>query len=438
MESDSWRWVAIGILIFLNAFFVAAEYALVGSRAGRIDALARRGVRAARAVARALDDLPRYIAGIQLAITMAGIGLGWTAETTIAPTLEPLLKGVGLHVVASLLAFLLVTFLLVVLGELVPKYMTIRDSERIAVRIIHPLNAGLFLLKPLTAVLQGAGYLALRPLGIDMSRLERPIVAKEELAALVRESQTAGVFDEAHAKMVTKALRLTDLQADDVMIPRVDIVYVDAGWSRDELLRRLAKQSHTRLMAVEAGDLDEVVGILHLQDAIRLFSGEAENLRSILRPAVFIPPTLSLERVVEMMREQRTQMLIVRDEHGGTEGLLTLEDVVEEVFGELDDQVEHAQPRIERRPDGRVFMRGDVRTDELAEFLNLEENPLEREPVATIILERLDRTPRLGDVVKTPLGSLRVDNMARQRITRVSLIQVEADGRAPTRRATDD
>ncbi len=432
MDTDGWRWVLFVGLILANAFFVASEYALIASRPPRLEALARKGSPSARAVLHALKDLPHYIAGIQVGITMASIGLGWVTETTLASSLKPYLEW-GHHLLASGIAFLVATFLLVVLGELTPKYLTIRDAENTARWLIFPLNFCLILLKPLTATLEGTGYWLLRAFRVDITKpgkdktspqvkAELATLLKEELTALLRQSLHAGVVEETHARMLTKALRLTELKADEVMIPRVDIAYVDANWSQEQLTRALAHQSHTRLVAVENGDLDKVVGILHLQDVFRLYAGEAQDVRSILRPAEFIPPNLTLDRVLERMRELRTQMLIVRDEHGGTAGLLTLEDIVEEVFGELEDQVEHAQPRIERRPDGRVLMRAEVRTDELAEFLGMEDPTGERQTVANLILERLDRLPRLGDVVETPFGTMRVENMARHRLTRVSLL----------------
>ena len=421
MESDSWRLVLAFSLIILNAFFVAAEYSLVGARVGRIASLAKKGGRAAMAARDALTQINKYIAGIQLGITMAGIGLGWVGEQSLSVMLEPFFDGIGLHFMSTAIAFLLVTFLLVVLGELVPKYLTLKTPERMLVRLILPLNFFLVILRPLTAMLEFAGHWALRPLGVDTRRDERSAIAKDELALIIQESRTAGEFDESHAKLITKALNFTDLQADDVMIPRVDIVAVDVDLERDALLAKVAAQSHTRLLVVEDNDLDEVVGILHLQDFVRLLAGRVADLRAAVRPPVFVPPNLSLERLIERMQEEKTQLLIIRDEHGGTAGILTLEDIVEEIFGELDDQVEHAQPRIQTWIDGRIVMRGDVRTDELAEYLGLEENPLPREPVSTIILDEIERTPKIGDSIDTDLGLLRVVNMSRNRITRISL-----------------
>ncbi|MGI8924473.1 MAG: hemolysin family protein [Fimbriimonadales bacterium] len=421
MESDSWRLAGVFALVLLNAFFVAAEYALVGARHGRVAALAKKGAAGGKAALRALANVNPYIAGIQLAITMSGIGLGWLGEQALARMLEPFFDGLGLHFISGAIAFLIVTFLLVVLGELIPKYLVLRTADKMLVRLILPLNAILFVLRPMTLLLETAGYWALRPFGINIRNQERQAIAKEELAMIIQESHSAGEFDRGHARMVTKALRLADLQADDVMIPRVDVVAVDANLSTEELAQQLARQSHTRVVVAEGGDLDEIVGILHLQDAVRLLAGRAKDLKSIVRPAVFVPPNLSLERLVDRMQQEKTQMLIIRDEHGGTAGLLTLEDIVEEIFGELDDQVEHAQPRIITWDDGRVIMRGDVRTDELADYMHLDENPLEREAVSTIIMSALDRVPRIGDSIDSALGVFRVVNMSRQRITRVAL-----------------
>jgi CBS domain containing-hemolysin-like protein len=375
---------------------------------------------------RALANLSPYVAGIQLAITMSGIGLGWLGEQTLSHILEPVLQGIGLHFVSGVLAFLVMTFLVVVIGELIPKYLSLRSPDRMLLKVIIPLNAFLLVIRPLTIILEIAGYWILRPFGINIRRQERNAIAKEELALIVKESSSAGEFEMGHARMVTKTLLLADLQADDIMIPRVDVVSVDADTPRADLAKLLAKQSHTRVVVCEDGDLDEIVGILHLQDALRLISGSGKTARDVMRPAVFVPPNLSLERLVDMMREEKAQMLVVRDEHGGTAGILTLEDIVEEIFGELDDQVEHAQPRISTSPDGRIIMRGDVRTDELADYMRLDENPLEREAVSTIILTGLDRVPKIGDSIETPLGILRVVNMSRRRITRVALTPAAA------------
>src|ERR1700693_3336539 len=168
MDSDSWRLAGVSLLVLISAFFVAGEYSLVGARPGRINAAARKGSRAAKAAAKAIANLPPYIAGTQIGITMASIGLGWIGEGALAKMLEPFFTRLGMHVIASAVAFLLVTFLLVVLGELIPKYLVIRGPEKILLKLILPLNATLFVLRPLTILLEGSGYYILRPFGINI------------------------------------------------------------------------------------------------------------------------------------------------------------------------------------------------------------------------------------------------------------------------------
>src|SRR5581483_10908612 len=324
------------------------------------------------------------------------------------------------HIVATIIALLFITFFTVTIGEVVPKYVALQNPNRWAVRLVLPIYYVLAIVRPLTVLLEGAARLILKPLKIDFSK--RHTVMREELPFLISEGADAGELQEEHARVITRALRLTDLQADDVMVPRVDIGFINVDCDSEQLAKKVSDLRHTRLVVVEDDDLDEIVGILHLPDAMRMLSDNNVTVRELTRPAVFVPPNVKLDRLIEIMRTKRTQVLIVRDEHGGTEGLLTLEDIVEEIFGELDDQIESSAPRIERRSDGRIVMRADVRTDELCEFLGLEENPMERESVTTIIHESLNRTPRLGDTVQTPLGMFRVDNMTQRRVTKVSLM----------------
>lgn len=419
MDSEIWMLLVVGGLVFLTGFFVAAEYSLVSARKARIDAFARTHGRMARAASFALDNLPQFIAGLQVCITMCSLALGAFGEETLAHAIRGLFGTTGSHLVATVISFLVVTFLTVSIGELVPKYLAIHSPDRWALRLALPTQFILLFVRPLTIVFESFAKLLLKPFKIDVG--QKRTVQKEELAALLQESASTGEMKESHAKLVARSLRLTDLQADDIMIPRVDIGYINADGDIADSLEAMSRQRHTRLVVVEDDDLDEIVGILHVQEVFKLLASGEGTIRSVVRPAVFVPPTVTLDRLVETMRSKRTQVLIVRDEHGGTYGLLTLEDIVEEIFGEMDDQLEASAPRIERRSDGRILMRADVRTDELCEFLDLRECPMERENVNTIVLEALNRTPRIGDTVDTPLGQFRVDNMARHRITRVSL-----------------
>jgi len=221
--------------------------------------------------------------------------------------------------------------------------------------------------------------------------------------------------------MVTRALKLDILTARDIMVHRLDIKWIDVGLDKDSLLERLSVVPYTRLPVCRE-DIDDMVGVAYLHDIVKNLRRPDFKLEKLLRPLVVVPENLTMEKIVATMRDQKTQILIVMDEYGGTSGLITLEDVVEEVFGELEDRLESERPPIELFSGGRVSARSDVRVDELVSYLHL---PIEAgestDTLAQIIADQLERIPRPGDAVDSQLGLLRVENMARRRITRVSI-----------------
>lgn len=421
MSSEIGLVLASIALILGNAFFVAAEYALVSARRSRIEGMARKGSRTAKALMAAMADMSPYIAGIQIAITMFGIGIGSVTEPFIRDLVQ---RGVGASVptgVSAAFSLLLATYLTVVFGELVPKYVSLRAAERIALAVIVPLTLFITLLRPLVWLVQSSGSLVLRLFRIKPADAEGDVMAKEELLTLVRTGGAAGVLEKTHAEMVTRALRFDVLDAQDVMVHRLDIKWLDVSFDREQTLQRLRKIPYNRI-PVCRGDIDDLVGIAYLHDIILRLDDPDFNLEKIARPVVAVPENLSLEKIVETMRSEKIQMLVVMDEYGGTSGLVTLEDVVEEVFGELEDRLESERPPIEVHKNGRISAKADVRFDELVSRLELELDPGENtDTLATMIVDALERVPKPGDTVETDLGTLRVENMARRRITRVSV-----------------
>lgn len=411
-------------LIILSAFFVAAEYALVGSRRPRIESLAKKGNLAAKALMGAFDQFPAYIAGMQVALTMINIGIGAYAEPRVSRLLEGVLGEAIPRGVSSAVSILIVTFVLVVIGELVPKYLALGGSDRLALKLIIPLRWSLFLLRPLIWLVQRSGDRVLRLFGVRIDQIGEEEITREELMLMVRSGQQQGNIEETHAEFVTKALRFDQLDAQDVMIHRLDIGWLDIDTPKDQLFAKLGTIPHRRI-PVCRGDIDEMVGVLYLQDVIRHFHDDDFQIERHLKPIEAIPENLTLDRIIAHMRESKSQILIVRDEYGGTSGLITLEDVVEEVFGELEDQMESERPPIERAGPHRISARAEVRLDRLMEFLKLEPgSELENstDSLATVLADRLDHVPRLGDSVELPFGKLYVENMARRRITRVSVL----------------
>ncbi|HJP81931.1 MAG TPA: hemolysin family protein [Fimbriimonadaceae bacterium] len=408
------------MLVLGTMFFVAAEYGMVSARKSRIDALARKGNRAAKALSPALDDVSPFVAASQVAITMIGIGVGTVTEPFVTEMLVDWFGNAIPHTVSFLISFLCVTFVLVVVGELVPKYLVLGSPEKVALLTFRPMLAFVTVLKPLIWLVQKAAALVLRLFGRSMKTGDAGI-AREELMMLIQSGGAEGTLDKLHAEMVTKALKLDVLDARDIMVHRLDIKWVDVRLDKDALLERLSIIPFTRL-PVCRGDIDDMVGIAYLHDVVKNLSRKDFQLEKLLRPLVAIPENLTMEKIVATMRDQKTQILIVMDEYGGTSGLITLEDVVEEVFGELEDTLESERPPIELFQGGRVSAKSDVRLDELVDYLHL---PIETgentDTLAQIIVDALDRIPRPGDSIESILGTVRVENMARRRITRVSI-----------------
>ncbi len=416
--TDAGRLILSFVLILATAFFVAAEYALVGTRRSRVEAEGK-GNKVALGLLKILDDVSAYIAGTQIAITMLGIAMGSFAEPFITELIVKRLSWLDARI-GQVLSFMVVVFLMVVLGELVPKYWALRSSEKVALRLYRPLRVVVALLKPIIIVAQWASAMVLRPFGIRVGS-HRAVIQKEELLLLVEAGEEEGVLDKSHAEMVARALRLDKLCARDMMIHRLDVRWLDVDSDKEVTLRRLRRIPYQRI-PVCRGDLDDIVGIVYLHDIVRTLNETEFSLERIARSIVAVPENLAFERVVQTMREEQTQIVVVMDEYGGTSGILTLEDVVEEIFGELQDRIESERPLIDIRADGSISARAEVRFDEIIDRLDLDyPGTRNTDTLATIIVDELSRIPVPGDTIQTDIGSFRVENMTRRRITRVSI-----------------
>lgn len=410
---------AIGLivgLIVLNGIYVAAEFAIVGARKSAIDDMVRAGSRGAARVAAILADRrlqDRYIATAQLGITLASLGLGMYGETALAGWLTGALGGTGLpvwlvsHAAASSIAILLLTYFHIVLGEMVPKAIALTHAERAAVWLTPAMEATRLAAYPLIAALNGIGNLLLRLL-----RLHGPDTAHVHTAAelqyIVRASEEGGALPHEAADVMEELLEFGQLTAGEVMVPRVRVRGVELGCPIPEIAAILGASPHTRY-PVYVGDLDHIVGTIHIKDVLRRTRQGRPILQADIHPVPFIPETSTLDKVLTAMRAWHTQMVIVMDEHGGTAGLLTVEDVFEEVVGDIDEDTPGAhRPAIYRDADGNLCAAGTVRVDEIGEELDIE---LEHEDVDTLsglVLALLDRPPRIGDMVTYRAVEVRV------------------------------
>ncbi|MEQ1933250.1 MAG: hemolysin family protein, partial [Fimbriimonadaceae bacterium] len=316
--------VVISVFLVLGNFFmVAAEYSLVGSRRARLEVLARKGNRRAKAALNVLSNLNGYVAACQIGITMLGIAIGSVTEPFVTESLQSLFGASVSRTVSFVISYVLITYVLVVFGELVPKYLALKAPEKVALWTSIPLVAIATLLKPLAWLAQVSASGVAKVFGVNVGKLGRSTVQKEDLMMMLRTGESE--LEDLHADFVTRALQLDDLMAREVMVHRLDMKWLDVDTPKNQLLGRLGKIPYTRI-PICRGDIDEVVGVAYLHDIVKNWEDSAFCLEKLARPAVIVPENLTLDRLVTLMREERSQIVIVADEYGGTSGLITLED----------------------------------------------------------------------------------------------------------------
>jgi CBS domain containing-hemolysin-like protein len=410
----------ISALLLLNALFVAAEFAIVGAPRAAIDNRAAKRQPLARLVQSVLRDprrRDRYIATAQIGITVASLGLGMYGEHVVADWLRERL-GHGTvatwlvaHGVASVLAVAILTYFHVVIGEMIPKSLALQSAERMALAITPVMLWIQTLLLPFVVTLNGLGNLVLRMLRINRrENAAEQYYTPEELQLIVEESEEQGALRSESGQVLQELFEFGQLTAGEVMVPRVRITGIPVGTGPEQLRQIVGHNPRTRYPVYE-GDLDHIVGTYHIKDLLRVLLNGSTVTAQDARSAPVVPATALLDDVLATMRQERVQFAIVIDEHGGTSGAVTLEDLVEEVVGEIDDSPERRSgPR--RDPSGRLRVPGTMRLDELGQLFDLELTHEDVDSVSGLILTVLGRPPRVGDAID--YGRLRLEVTATQ------------------------
>jgi CBS domain containing-hemolysin-like protein len=426
---DALGLLAILLLILLNGFFVAAEFAIVRIRRTRVEELIAKGDIRAPWIQRALRDTGRFLATTQLGITTVGLGLGWLAEPAVARLIEPLLNllpirwqtGVAYGVSATL-AFLLTTFLLVVLGELTPKAIALQNPERVARTVAQPILIAGSILRPITWLLSRSGAALARAMRLRSPSEKELAHSVEELKMLVSASAESGVVQGDEEEMVHAVLDFGDTLVRQVMVPRTEMVAVPADATMESLLQTLVAQPMTKLPVYE-GDLDHVIGVVHLQDILpawRRPSGSTQTARDLMRETLFVPDTVRISSLLRRFRSRRQHLAIVLDEYGGTAGLVTLDDLLEEIVGEVRDPFDD-QADLQPLQDGSVLIDGLTPIEELNTRFQLRLHDPHYDTIAGYVLGRLGRMARVGDTITAEGVRLRVEAMDGLRIARISM-----------------
>jgi CBS domain containing-hemolysin-like protein len=418
----------VGILVGVNALYVAGEFSTVSSRRPRIIHLADAGNPLARIILPVLEDphkLDNYIAASQVGITVSSIVLGIYGQRQIAPRIEPWLGSLPLGGVevaaagaAALLVLIVLTTLQVILGELVPKSVAIQYPEQLALITALPMKwSADFLLKPLIVLLNGSGALILKLLG-----------ATDEIVILVKESHRGGVLDAEERQLLGNLFRASTKRAEEIAIPRNRIIAVEVDESITEVLKLIADSAYTRIPVFKK-DIDDIIGFVHLRDLFNLWQKDKQaHLRTALRPIPFVPETLPIAEVWSRLDEAESFLAIVFDEFGSTSGLITREDLIEELIGEVQDEFDHEQALISPRGDGQFLVRGDVLVDDLNDLLELRLHHDFANTIGGLVIDELGRVPKVGDAVEVSNVRLRVEAVDNLSIQLVSLTVLADSG----------
>ncbi|HUP00928.1 MAG TPA: hemolysin family protein [Gemmatimonadota bacterium] len=399
--------VIIAALILLNGLFVAAEFAIIGVPRGAVEHRAASGDSNARQLREILRDprrQDRYIATAQLGITLASLGLGMYGEHVLAGWFAGYLESLGAarwvaaHGLASLLAVVVLTYFHIVVGEMVPKSLALTYAERTALRIMPLMLLVKRLFYPLVIVLNGMGNGLLALMGIRRERNVGHLYTPEELELVIRESEKGGLLHAESGRVLRELFDFGALTAEQAAIPRIRIVAVPLGADPETIAGTLRRSPHTRYPVYER-DLDHIVGFVHARDLLRRLQDGGVLDAASVHPAVFVPETMSLELVLRVMHEAGSQLAVVMDEHGGTTGILTIEDLSAEIVGETELAPGRTR-EVYRDADGRLRVAGTVRLEELGERLGRELAHDEVETVSGLVLHLLGRPPRVGDGVE--------------------------------------
>ena len=427
------RLLAVLILVLMNAFFVAAEFALVGSRRSRIDQLAEEGASGAKAVQAALKNLDRYISGTQLGITLASLALGWIGEPALASLVDGALEAIGIrapnavaHSTAGIAtAFLVITFLHIVLGELAPKSIALVAPERTSMYLARPLMLFSRVMSPFITVLNGVANALLRLVGVNPAGGHNNVHSADELRLLVMQARAQGTLNENDSMMLAGVFDFHEKKARDVMRPRTEVAAIALDATEAEVWATLRSERYSRYPVI-GESLDDIVGVFLAKD-LWLHQGPF-TLEQFVRAPLFIPDSRPAERVLDDLRKTRAHMAVVLDEYGGTAGIITMEDLVEEVVGDIADEYD-AAAREALETDGVLELAGSLSLIDVRSDYKVQVPEGDWTTLGGYVFNALGRLPRVGDRVSIPGCELEVVAMDGRRVAAIRVNRVPVAGR---------
>ena len=433
--------VAVAALILINGLFVAAEFALVSVRPTRIDQLVAQGNRMARLVRRAMDDPNRFISAAQVGITMASLGLGWLAEPAVAQLIEPSLESlvghesaISSHLIAGAIALFIITLLHIVVGEQVPKMIALQRSEATILASAPIVSWIAVPFRPLIALLYYLTGVMLSWFGLKWQGEHHLVYSEDELKMLVVASHQQGILEESEQEMINRVFAFADILVDQVMVPRTEIMGIPVDASLDETTKLVAESNHSRY-PIYGEDLDDIRGVFHVKDLYRLLARNEQhrfNLRRMVRAPLMVSESTNLDDLLSRMKVERSQIAIVVDEYGGTAGMVTLEDVLERIIGEVQDEFEKGSADVEQLETGESRVSGLLSLEDVRERFELVLDDPFYNTIGGYIFGQLGRRPDIGDEVNVDGTVLRVAALDGLRIDRVDICPVATTAQRTT------
>lgn len=437
MDSDPFplgvNLVIIALLVFLNGVFVAAEFAMVKVRASRIDTLVQEGNKRASFASRLTNHLDAYLSACQLGITLASLGLGWIGEPAIARMLEPWFRALSIspslvHPLSFIIGFTFITLVHIVLGELAPKSVAIRKAETVTLLVAWPLVLFRRIMSPFIWLLNGTANLILKPFGIDMSEHSNSAHTEEEIRILMKESHKSGLIDNTELTLVDNIFDFADTNAREIMIPRTEMICLYGNLSFAENKEIALREMHTRYPVCET-DKDSIIGFVHIKDLLRVPDHANPDIRELMRPITSVPESMPISALLKLMQKKKTQIAMLIDEYGGTAGLVTLEDIMEEIVGEIQDEFDEERPEIEKKDERTYSVSGLVLIEEVNQMFGLDIPTDDYDTIGGWIYSQVEIPPKKNQIVETEDGSVRfvIEETDHLRVSRVTVIRLSEE-----------
>lgn len=419
--------VTMVVMIGFNALYVAAEFATVAARKTKISQMAADGHRSAQRLLQFMEDsqaLDRYVAACQLGITVSSLVLGAYGQNVIAPLLEGAAPWVSVGV-ATTIVLVMNTTLQVIMGELLPKSIAVQFPERVAIAVLTPMIWSLWVLKYPIKFFNGSGLFLLRLLGRKPKDGHGAVHSPEEIELLVSESHESGLLADSERKMLRNAFRMRELTAKQVMVHRTRLVAARLDSNVTDIMNMSIDAGYSRV-PVYRDSLDDVVGFVHVKDLFRLHVQGTSQIDGIIRDVSFVPESLPVADVWDSLNNNSKYLTIVFDEYGGTAGMITFEDLIEEIFGELQDEFDDENALIARGKDGRIYLRADLLVSDVNEYLELK-LPTEADTLSGLVFSELGRAPKVGDKITVNDTVIQIEAMEDLGVAEVSLQLPEGD-----------